>query len=71
MKSLIISLIILLPGDKTDLKNIEIFDSSCYTWYQKNVTMTVKKTTLFEQRSFHYYKKKRVVGYICGNTTPQ
>ena len=71
MKSLIISLIILLPGGETNLHNIEIFDSSCYTWYQKNIEMTEIKTPLFNRRSYHLYKGKRVIGYICGNTTPQ
>ena len=67
MKSLIISLIILLPGDKTDLKNIEIFDSSCYTWYQQNIQMTERKTPLFSKRSYHLYEGKRVIGYICSD----
>ena len=67
MKSLIISLIILLPGGKTDLKDIEIFDSSCYTWYQQNVRMEERKTTFFSRRSYHLYDGKRVIGYICND----
>ena len=67
MKSLIISLIILLPGGKTDLKNIEIFYSSCYTWYQQNVRMEERKTTFFSRRSYHLYDEKRVIGYICSD----
>tara|TARA_R100001086_G_scaffold245012_1_gene175403 strand:+ start:166 stop:381 length:216 start_codon:yes stop_codon:yes gene_type:complete len=70
MKSLIITLIILLPGGKTDLKDIEIFDSSCYTWYQQNVTMSERKTTLFSRRSFHTYDGERVIGYICNDKEP-
>lgn len=70
MKSLIISLIILLPGGKTDLKDIEIFDSSCYTWYQQNVRMEEIKTTFFSRRSYHLYDGKRVIGYICNDREP-
>jgi hypothetical protein len=70
MKSLIISLIILLPGGKTDLKDIEIFDSSCYTWYQQNVRMEEIKTTFFSRRSYHLYDGKRVIGYICNDKEP-
>tara|TARA_Y100001937_G_scaffold88270_1_gene119377 strand:- start:373 stop:588 length:216 start_codon:yes stop_codon:yes gene_type:complete len=70
MKSLIITLIILLPGGKTDLKDVEIFDSSCYTWYQQNVTMGEIKTTLFSRRSYHVYDGKRVIGYICNDKEP-
>ena len=70
MKSLIISLIILLPGGKTDLKDIEILDSSCYTWYQQNVRMEERKTTFFSRRSYHLYDGKRVIGYICNDREP-
>ena len=71
MKSLIISLIILLPGGKTDHKDIEIFDSSCYTWYQQNVRMEERKTTFFSRRSYHLYDGKRVIGYICNDKESQ
>ena len=70
MKSLIISLIILLPGGKTDLKDVEIFDSSCYTWYQQNVKMEERKNTFFSRRSYHLYDGKRVIGYICNDREP-
>ena len=42
MKELVISLMILVGGNKIKTKNITIYES-CYTWYQKNVEMTEKK----------------------------
>ena len=70
MKELVISLMILVGGNKIETKNITIYES-CYTWYQKNVEMTEKKTTLFSRRSYHNYQGLRVVGYICSDNKPE
>jgi hypothetical protein len=67
MKELVISLMILVSGNKIETKNITIYES-CYTWYQKNVEMTEKKTTFFSRRSYHNYEGLRVVGYICSDS---
>jgi len=69
MKEIVISLLILVSSNKVETHDITIYES-CYTWYEKNVKMTVKKTPLFGQRSFHYYDKKRVVGFICNYKGP-
>ena len=70
MKELIISLMILVSGNKIETKSYTIFES-CYTWYKKNVEMTEKKTTLFIRRSYHLYEGQRVVGYICSDKEPK
>jgi hypothetical protein len=70
MKELVISLLILASANKIDQKHITIYES-CYTWYQKNVEMTEKKTTLFSRRSYHLYEGQRVVGYICSDKEPK
>ena len=67
MKELVISLMILVGGNKIETKNITIYES-CYTWYQKNVEMTEKKTPFFSRRSYHNYEGLRVVGYICSDS---
>ncbi len=69
MKEIVISLLILVSSNKIETYDITIYER-CYTWYENNVAMTVKKTPLFGQRSFHYYKKKRVVGFICNYKEP-
>ena len=70
MKELVISLMILVIGNKIETKNITIYES-CYTWYQKHVEMTEKKTTLFSRSSYHNYQGLRVVGYICSDNKPE
>jgi len=69
MKEIVISLLILVSSNKIDTRNIIIYES-CYSWYQKNVEMTEKKTTLFSRRSYHVYEGQRVVGYICNHKEP-
>jgi hypothetical protein len=69
MKEIVISLLILVSSNKIETFNITIYES-CYSWYQNNVAMTEKKTPLFSKRSFHTYKNKRVVGYICNYEGP-
>ncbi len=69
MKEIVITLLILVSSNKIEQKDLIIFES-CYTWYQKNIEMTEKKTTLFSRRSFHWYEGQRVVGYICNHKEP-
>tara|TARA_R100000654_G_scaffold23719_1_gene46122 strand:- start:291 stop:503 length:213 start_codon:yes stop_codon:yes gene_type:complete len=70
MKELVITLLILVSGEKIENKSIHITES-CYTWYKKNVEMTERKTTLFSRRSYHLYEGQRVVGYICSDKEPK
>ena len=70
MKELTITLLILVSSNKIDTRNINIYES-CYTWYQKNVEMTERKTTFFSRRSYHLYEGQRVVGYICSDKEPK
>ncbi len=69
MKEVVITLLILVSSNKIEQKDLTIYES-CYTWYQKNIEMTEKKTTLFSRRSFHWYEGQRVVGYICDHKEP-
>lgn len=70
MKELIITLLVLVSGDKIEQKNIVIYES-CYTWYENNVKMTERKTTFFSQRSYHIYEGQRIVGYACSDKRPK
>ena len=70
MKELVISLMILVSGNKIETKNITIYES-CYMWYQKNVEMTERKTTLFSRRSYHLYEGQRIVGFVCSDKEPK
>ena len=69
MKEIVISLLILVSSNKIEQKHITIYES-CYSWYQNNIAITEKKTPLFGTRSFHYYEKLRVVGYVCNYKEP-
>ncbi len=71
MKPLIISLMILVSGGEIELEEIEIFDSSCYTWYKDNVRVTERKKKLFSSLYYHSYNGKKVVGYICNDKEPR
>ena len=71
MKPLIISLMILVSGGQIEIEKIEIFDSSCYTWYKENVRVTERKKKLFSSLYYHSYKGKKVVGYICNDKEPK
>ena len=70
MKELVISLMILVSNNKIETKNITIYES-CYTWYQNNVEMTERKTTLFSRRSYHLYEGQRIVGFVCSDKEPK
>ena len=70
MKELTITLLILVSSNKIDTRNINIYES-CYTWYQKNVEMTERKTTLFRRRSYHLYEGQRIVGFVCSDKEPK
>ena len=70
MKELTITLLILVSSNEIDTRNINIYES-CYTWYQKNVEMTERKTTLFSRRSYHLYEGQRIVGFVCSDKEPK
>jgi len=70
LKELIITLLVLVSGNKIETKNIVIYES-CYTWYLNNVEMTERKTTFFSRRSYHLYEGQRIVGYACSDQNPK
>ena len=55
MKELVFGLLILVSGEKNGRQDILLFTvESCYTWYQKNVEMTERKTTFFSRFSISF-----------------
>ena len=47
-------------------------NSDCSGWFHHNVKIEEnKKRKLFSSLVYHEYKGKRVIGYICGDESPQ
>jgi hypothetical protein len=45
---------------------------SCESWFHYNVKEKEnKKRTLFSSHTYHLYKDKKVIGYICSDDIPQ
>ena len=46
--------------------------TTCSSWFSTNVAQIEnKKTTLFQSRTYHVYKDKKVIGYVCGGDEPR
>tara|TARA_R110000772_G_scaffold219964_1_gene330529 strand:- start:194 stop:412 length:219 start_codon:yes stop_codon:yes gene_type:complete len=70
MKTMIISLMLLMPKGEIQLMRVEIFDTSCHQWFETNVKVTERKKKLFRNLYYHSYKGKKVVGFICNDKEP-
>tara|TARA_R110000803_G_scaffold81843_1_gene147776 strand:+ start:552 stop:767 length:216 start_codon:yes stop_codon:yes gene_type:complete len=71
MKPIMITLMYLTFGGEIKMDTFEIH-TTCGSWFHTNVAQIEnKKTTLFRSRTYHVYKDKRVVGYICGGEEPR
>ena len=71
MKPIIITLMYLTFGGDIKMETFEIH-TTCSSWFHTNVVQIEnKKTTLFSNRTYHVYKDKRVIGYICADHPPQ
>ena len=58
-------------GGDIKLDTFEIH-TTCEGWFHTNVAQIEnKKTTLFQSRTYHVYKGKKVIGYICADEPPQ
>ena len=58
-------------GGEIKLDRFEI-QTTCSSWFPTNVAQIEnKKTTLFSNRTYHVYKNKKVIGYICGGEEPR
>ena len=45
---------------------------SCESWYHHNVkVIEPKKRKLFSSHTYHLYKDKQVIGYVCSDEPPQ
>jgi len=71
MKPIIITLLYLTFGGDIKMETFEIH-TTCSSWFHTNVAQIEnKKTTLFQSRTYHVYKGKKVIGYICADEPPQ
>ena len=71
MKPIIITLLYLTFGGEIRMESFEI-NTTCSSWFHTNVAQIEnQKKTLFSGRTYHVYKKKRVIGYICADNPPQ
>ena len=71
MKPIIITLLYLTFGGDIKMETFEI-NTTCSSWFHTNVAQIEnKKTTLFSNRTYHVYKDKKVIGYICADHPPQ
>ena len=58
-------------GGDIKMETFEIH-TTCSSWFHTNVAQIEnKKTTLFQSRTYHVYKGKKVIGYICADEPPQ
>ena len=47
-------------------------NSECSSWFHHNVKVEEnKKRTLFSSHTYHLYKGKKVIGYVCGGEEPR
>ena len=66
-----ITLMYLTFGGDIKMDTFEI-NSDCSGWFHHNVKIEEnKKRKLFSSLVYHEYKGKRVIGYICGDESPQ
>ncbi len=66
-----ITLLYLTFGGDIKLDTFEIH-TSCSGWFHTNVTVhEKKKKTFMSNHYYHTYKGKKVIGYICGDESPQ
>ena len=71
MKPIMITLMYLTFGGDIKLNTFEIH-TSCSSWFHTNVAVhEKKKKTFMSNHYYHTYKGKKVIGYICGDESPQ
>ena len=72
-KVTIITLLYLTTMGDIKQESFEIVSKeSCESWYTHNVRVTEQKQRkLFSSHTYHEYKGKQVIGYICGGDEPQ
>jgi hypothetical protein len=71
MKPIMITLLYLTFGGDIKMDTFEI-NTSCSSWFHHNVAVIEKKKkTFMSNHVYHEYKGKKVIGYICGDESPQ
>ena len=68
-----ITLLYLTLLGKIEMTSFEIpSKESCESWFHYNVKIKENKNrTLFSGHTYHLYKGKKVIGYICSDDIPQ
>jgi hypothetical protein len=70
-KVTIITLLYLTTLGDIKQESFEIFQP-CESWFQHNVRVVEpKKRKLFSSHTYHLYKDKQVIGYVCSDEPPQ
>ena len=68
-----ITLLYLTLLGKIEMTSFEIpSKESCESWFHHNVRIIEpKKRKLFSSHTYHLYKDKQVIGYVCSDEPPQ
>ena len=72
-KIVIITLLFLTWDGEIKQQSFEIpSKESCESWFHHNVkVIEPKKRKLFSSHTYHLYKDKQVIGYVCNDKPPQ
>ena len=72
-KVTIITLLFLTTLGDIKMESFEVVSGdTCESWYHHNVKVTEQKQRkLFSSHTYHLYKDKQVIGYICSDEPPQ
>jgi len=72
LKPIMITLLYLTSFGDVEIATPFEINTSCYNWYEQNVTVNErKKRKLFSSHVYHTYKGKQTIGYICSDNVPQ
>ena len=72
-KVTIITLLFLTTLGDIKMESFEVVSGeTCESWYTHNVRVVEpKKRKLFSSHTYHLYKDKQVIGYVCSDEPPQ
>ena len=72
-KVTVITLLFLTTLGDIKMESFEVVSGeTCESWYHHNVKVVEpKKRKLFSSHTYHLYKDKQVIGYICSDEPPQ
>ena len=72
-KVTVITLLFLTTLGDIKMESFEIVSGdTCESWYHHNVKVHERKQRkLFSSHTYHLYKDKQVIGYVCSDEPPQ